>query len=192
MHNQSPARAVGSAALSPDGKTLVTTVKDGKQIFLWKVAPRQLSPQGPPLELTAAELTTLWADLAKPDGEKADAAWRKLGAAGDSLVPFVRQQIRSIAVPAFDAKPIEKLVAELDSDTFATRERATRDLTAMGELAIVPLQRQLEKDLPFEANKRIHLILEKIGQTPLTPERVRVLEAIELLENLRSAKAIVL
>ena len=184
--------AVGSQALSPDGKTLATTVKGGKQIFLWKATARQLAQQGPPLDLNMQDLTALWADLANPDAEKADGAWRKLGAAGDSAVPFVRQQIRSIAVPASKLMPIEKLIAELDSDQFATRERATRELMAAGELAIVPLQRHLEKGLSAEVEKRINGVLKKLGQPVLTIERMRVLEAIELLEELRTAKALAL
>jgi hypothetical protein len=185
--------AVGSEALSPDGKILATTSKDGNQIFLWKIAARQLSRQGPLLELNAQELAELWADLANPDAEKADAAWQKLGAAGDNAVPFVRQQIRSVAAPALlNAKLIENLVTELASDKFATRERATRELMAVGELAIVPLQRQLEKGLPLEASKRIQVVLEKLGQPALTLERLRVLEAIDLLEHLRTAQAVAL
>ena len=160
---------------------LATTVKGGKQIFLWKATARQLAQQGPPLDLNV--LTALWADLANSVADKADVAWGKLGAAGDSAVPFVRQQIRSIAVPASKLVPIEKLVAELDSDQFATRERATRELLAAGELVIIPLQRHLEKGLSAEAEKRIDGVLKKLGQPVLTIERMRVLEAIELLEQ---------
>jgi hypothetical protein len=184
--------AVGSQAQSPDGKMLATTVKGGKQLFLWKVTARQLTHQDPPLELTPQDMTAQWADLANPDGDKADAAWRKLGATGDGAVPFVRKQIRSIAVPAVDLKTINKLVSELASDQFATRERATRELMAAGELAIIPLQRHLEKGVSAEAEKRIDGVLKKLGQPVLTIERMRVLEAIELLEQLRTAKAIVL
>jgi len=105
---------------------------------------------------------------------------------------FFRQQIRPIAAPAFDSMAIDKLVAELDSDQFATREKAMRALLAVSELAIVPLERHLEKSQSLEVSKRIRSVLEKIGQPALTQERRRVLDAIELLEHLRTAKAIAL
>src|SRR5205814_680934 len=50
----------------------------------------------------------------------------------------------------------------------------------------------LEKGLSAEAEKRIHGVLKKLGQPVLTTERMRVLEALELLEQLRTAKAIAL
>jgi hypothetical protein len=184
--------AVGSHAQSPDGKMLATTVKGGKQLFLWKVTVRQLTLQAPALVLTGNDMTALWADLANPDVDKADAAWRKLGATGDGAVPFVRKQIRSIAVPAVDLKTIKRLVSELDSDQFAIRDRATRELMAAGELAIDPLHHHLERGVSAEAKRRIHDVLKKLGQPVLTIERMRVLEAIELLEQLRTAKAIAL
>lgn len=182
--------AVGLHALSPDGKLLATTTKGGKKIHLWKVAARQLAQATPPLKLTAVELSALWADMGNQDAEKADAAWKKLGAAGDNAVSFIGEQVRPIATPPFDAKRLDKLVAELDSDQFATRDRAMRDLLELGELAIVPLQRHLEKGLSLEASKRARSIIEKIGQPALTTERRRVLEAIDLLENLRTANAL--
>jgi RNA polymerase sigma factor (sigma-70 family) len=184
--------AVGSHAQSPDGKMLATAAKGGKQLFLWKITSRQLTHQDPAPGLSAHDMTALWADLANPDVDKADAAWRKLGATGDGAVPFVRKQIRSIAVPAVDLKTINKLVSELDSDQYATRERATRELMAAGELAIDPLNRHLEKGVSAEAGRRIHDVLKKLGPPALTVERMRVLEAIELLEQLRTAKAIAL
>jgi len=181
---------VGSLALSPDGKMLATTAKDGKVLFLWTTAARELSHKGPPLTLSAKELTTLWTDLANPDYEKADNAWRRLGAAGDNAIPMLREQIRAIAVPPVDMKRIEKLVAELDSAKFATRDQAIKELMAVGELAIVPLQRLMEKPPSAEARERANLILKKLGEPVLTPERQRVLDAIDLLEQVRTAAAI--
>jgi RNA polymerase sigma factor (sigma-70 family) len=181
--------SVGPMVLSPDGKTLATAVKDGKTVFLWNATPRQLAHVGPPLELSAKELAALWDDLAGADADKADAAWHKLGAAGDNTVPFLRQQLRKVAVPPADVKALEKLVAELDSAKFTTRERAAKELEAAGELAVVPLQRCLEKKPSVEVERRANLILKKIGEPVLTPERLRVLEALDLLEQVQTVKA---
>jgi RNA polymerase sigma factor (sigma-70 family) len=184
-----PHGAVGTLALSPDGKSLATTVKDGKTIFLWNATPRQLAHAGPPLELAAKELAALWDALAGPDADKADAAWLKLGAAGDNAVPFLRERIRSVAVPAVDVPALEKLVADLDSAKFTIRDRAAKELEAAGELAVLPLRRCLEKRPSVEVERRANLILKKLWEPALTPERARVLEALDLLEQMRTAKA---
>ena len=131
---------VGLLALSSDGKKLVTTVKDGKVAYVWGTAARLLSRKEPLRDLTAKEMGSLWTTLSDTDYEKTDAAFRNLGAAGDNAIPFLRMQIRAIAVPAADMPRIEKLVAELNAEKFTTREQATKELMTAGELAIVPLQ----------------------------------------------------
>jgi hypothetical protein len=93
-------------------------------------------------------------------------------------------------VPVVDTQHIGKLVKELDAERFATREKATKDLLAAGEVAIVALQRLLEKGPSAEAANRATLILKKRSAPLLTPEHLRVLEAIELLEQVRTVKAI--
>jgi dipeptidyl aminopeptidase/acylaminoacyl peptidase len=184
--------AFSSLALSPDGKRLATTAKDGMGLLLWNVTTRQLTHKGPPLELTAQEMTALWTDLAGPDAATVDAAWRKLGAAGDNAVPFVGRQIRLFAAPAVDVKSIDKLLADLDAGPFATRERATQALLAAGELAADPLERWLKEPPSLEAARRGKLVLGKLLEPVATRERLRVLEAIELLAQVRSARAIAL
>src|SRR5262249_20445326 len=115
-----------------------------------------------------------------------------LGAAGDHALPFLKEQVRPIAVPPLDRERVETLLAGLDADRFVKREKATRELLSLGELAIVPLQRLLEKRSSAEAERRARAVLEKLAEPVLTPERLRALEVLELLEELRSRKAIAL
>jgi hypothetical protein len=154
-----------------------------------KIAARQLIHKGPPLALPAKELGALWNDLASPDYEIANRAWQRVGGAGDNAIGMLREQIRAIAVPAMDKKKIEQLVADLNAEKFATREQARKELLALGELAVFPLQGQLEKAPPLEVRQRTELLLKKIGEAPMTPDRQRVLDAIELLEMVGTAKA---
>src|SRR5262249_27566674 len=133
LHNRGK---VGSFALSPGGKQLATTGPGGSTLFLWNVATRELSHRGPPLELSARELAGLWNDLADNDYDRSEAAWRKLAAGGDQAIPFLKERIRPIAVPPLERKRVERLLAELDSERFATREKATRQLISLGELAV--------------------------------------------------------
>jgi hypothetical protein len=156
------------------------------------VATREVPPQGPPLELSARELAGLWADLADKDYDKSEAAWHKLAAAGDKALPFLKARLRPIAVPPLDPKQVEKLLAELDSNRFLTREHATRELMSLGEPAITPLQRLLEKPPSLEAERRARIVLKKVTEPVLTPDRLRALQVLELLEQMRSRKAVAL
>jgi WD40 repeat protein len=181
--------AVQVMALSPDGKLLATTGTDGV-VFVRSVAARELTRQGSPLKLSPKELADLWQRLADADGNKADDAWRKLGAAGDGAVPFLREQMRALAVPPVDRKRLDRWLADLDSDSFEARERASKALAEMGELALGPVQRLLKDPPSLEVKMRARLILEKITEPVRTPDRRRVLESIELLEQLRTAAAL--
>jgi RNA polymerase sigma factor (sigma-70 family) len=179
--------------ITAQGKVLHRTPHRSETSQAWLatyVPARELTHKDPALNLSARELAELWTELVNPEFAKADDAWRRLGAAGDSAVTFLRQQIRPIAVPDVDVKRVERLVAELDAAKFATREGATKELLALGELAIVPLQRLIDKPPSAEARQRAVLLLEKLSEARPTPDRLRVVEAIDLLEELRSAKAL--
>jgi WD40 repeat protein len=189
--SHSPGKVM-SMALSPDGKSLATVGGDGNVLFIRKVTSRELTHKGTLLELSPKELAELWTDLSNPDFSKVDVAWCKLADAGDNAIPFLRQQIRAVAVPAVDLKYLEKLIAELDSESFAVRETATKELVAVGEPAIGPLQRLLKNRPSLEAQKRAHFALEELKEPGSTPERLQALEALEVLEQVRTPMAIAL
>ena len=67
-----------------------------------------------------------------------------------------------------------------------------RQSLGLGELAIVPLQRLLEKPPSLEAERRATLLLKTLRTPVLTPDRQRVVEAIELLEHLGTPRAVAL
>src|SRR5437773_7387074 len=58
---------------------------------------------------------------------------------------------------------------------------------------IVPLQRLLEKPSSAEAERRAQGVLKNVSEpVVLMPDRLRALEVLELLEQLRSLKAVAL
>jgi len=184
--------SVHALALSPDGKLLAMTAKGDRTLLLAKTTELELTFKGAPAAMSARDLAALWDELASPDASKAEDAWRKLGSAGDSAVPFLRTKIRPIVVPDVDLAKIERWAAELGSEKYATRERATRDLLAAGELAVAPLQRLLAQRPNAEAAKRANVVLQKLSTPVRTPERTRVLEAVALLERVGSDPAVAL
>jgi hypothetical protein len=96
-----------------------------------------------------------------------------------------------------EAKRVRKLLAQLDSDSFAEREEASRQLLALGE-QFVPMLRQVLKERPsLEMRRRIERILELLPrnssakQLPrsLSPDQQRLLRALAVLEWSGTAEA---
>jgi hypothetical protein len=153
---------------------------------------RDPTEQGKPATVSAKDLPLLWTELDSPEFEKADNAWRKLNAAGHDGISFLGQQILKVAILKADLVAMEKLVAEVDSADFKTRERAVKELIGLGEPSIVPLQRLLERNPSPEAKERATALLKTLGEPALTPERKRASVAIELLEYSHTAKGVTL
>src|SRR5262249_11604410 len=73
------------------------------------------------------------------------------------------------------------LIADLDSDRFAVRQKATEELERLEELAAPALRQALEGKPSLEAGRRIRALLERVRTIP-PRESLRGLRAIETLE----------
>jgi hypothetical protein len=125
----------------------------------------------------ADNLEVAWADLGTDNPVTADRAMRALAARPERAVPFLRRRLEP--VPAPDPRRLARLLAELDSEEFAQREEATREL---GRLAGGPSP---------EARRRIDGLLDRLREERLRPsaERRRAVRAVEVLEQVGDAGA---
>jgi hypothetical protein len=85
--------------------------------------------------LSAEELETHWKKLAANDAEAAFRALQLLAADPPRSVPYLRARLHPVA-PA-DEKRLRQWIADLDSELFAVRERATSELEKLGAGALV-------------------------------------------------------
>jgi hypothetical protein len=131
----------------------------------------------------------LWDELAADDHARAEAAFRKLAGAGNQAVPYLRERLRRVAVPKVEDGRIERLLRDLDARTFAVRQKATVELAKYGELAEAPLRKFLASRPSAEAESRARVLLDRLKQPVLSPERTRAVECIELLAWLRTPEA---
>jgi HEAT repeat protein len=86
--------------------------------------------------------------------------------------------------PAPDESHIARLIADLDSDDFAAREKATAALEALGQKAGPALRRAAGQASSAEVRARAGRLLKRLGASPAelpSPELVR-LRAVEALE----------
>jgi RNA polymerase sigma factor (sigma-70 family) len=169
------AAGVAALAFTPDGRTLISGGGD-TTLLLWDA----LGVRGRAPEPTAE----LWADLA--DGAKAGAALGGLIAAPAETVPFLKGRLAPVA--PCDARRVERLIADLDSDDFAARERATEELTKLRDPAAPALRKALAGRPPPEVEQRLKQILQQL-EGGLTPEQLRDLRAVEALEHIGTPEA---
>jgi hypothetical protein len=88
-----------------------------------------------------------------------------------------------------DPRRVARLVGELNSDRFALRRQASAELEQLGEAAAAALRRAVEEPASIEVRKRAQQILEKIADVGKSPERVRRLRAVEVLERAGTPEA---
>src|SRR5262249_17520375 len=110
-----------------------------------------------------------------------------LSAAPAVAVPFFKERLHPVA--AVDAEKVQHLLADLDSERFAVRKKASSDLENIGEAAIPLLRTALEADPSAEARRRIEDALKKIDNVVPTGELLRSLRAIEVLETIGTPEA---
>jgi hypothetical protein len=173
---------VESLAFTPDGKALVTSSADSTAL-VWDVA--RLVPRPAAGALGAAELESLWKDLASADAGRAFRAVVALSAAPGKAVPWLAERLRP--VPAPDARCVARLIARLDSDDFAVRTSAERGLERLGDQASPALRQALEARPTLEVRQRIQRLLDRRNRLPA--EELRLLRGVEVLERMGTKEA---
>jgi hypothetical protein len=86
-----------------------------------------------------------------------------------------------------DLKRLRSLIADLESDEFAVREKAQRDLERMGEDAVPALRKALDSKPSAEARRRMESVLKKSRTLP--PGTLQAIRAVEVLENISTPGA---
>jgi roadblock/LC7 domain-containing protein len=171
-------------AYAPDGCTLAQGSED-TSVLLWNL--RGLGEKGrvKPAELSPAELRTRWTDLERPEADVAYQAMLELAYAPRQSVPFLQEQLSPTA--PVDGRAVSRLVAELDSERFETRDEASRQLGQFRELGEPALREALGGQLSLEKRRRIERLLEKVASNREEPptdrlREARVLETLELMD----------
>jgi RNA polymerase sigma factor (sigma-70 family) len=135
-------------------------------------------PAIPGRELTPRELANLYDSLSGRDFVEARHALRTLAASPRSTVPFLQKVLRP--VPPADGRQIERWIADLDSEDFNVRQRATKELEKLDDLAHPALHKALANRPTAEARRRIEQVLEatEAGGSPAQRRAVRVVQVL--------------
>ncbi len=168
---------------SPDGSR-VASVSNDTTAVIWNVAGLSAEEQPLAAALTDEGAKALWAGLAG-EAARADYVIRLLSAAPDRALPLLRGHLK----PAGPVAPAQlaRWIADLDHSEFTTREAASRELEAIGDVAVPSLQKALQAQPSAEACRRIQELLDR---QPLPSTRqLQSLRAVEVLERIGTADA---
>jgi WD40 repeat protein len=169
-------------AFSPDGARLVSGLRD-TAVLVWDMTAL---PQLPPLEVRPEELNGLWKDLAGAATFKAHQAVWKLAAAPQISVPFLKDHVPPAT--EVDADQVRRWIADLDSEQFATRAAAVKELEKLGDRAAPALREALAGKPSAEVRKQAEEVLAGL-RLVRSPEVLQRLRAVQVLERIGSPEA---
>jgi RNA polymerase sigma factor (sigma-70 family) len=172
-----------AVAFSADGKRLVSIGTD-LTALVWDALGRP--DPTPTAHLSPQQLDAHWSALAGKDAHK---AWEAIVALAsqEQTASFLQKHLRP--VPVMEERRLARLVTDLDSDRFAVRDQARRELEKLGESAQGALRRALEGNPSVEVRRRVEELVDKLDQASPSPERLQALRALEALERLGTADA---
>jgi RNA polymerase sigma factor (sigma-70 family) len=207
------------AAFAPDGRTFATASPDGTiqlwEVATWsvraefrghrdRVTALAFSPDGrllsggldttvlawdprPPRPQPRAALGTAWDDLGRAEGKPAFAAQGRLLASPAETIALFAEKIK--AAEAADPKRVARLIADLDSPVFATRQQATSDLKEIGSQAAPALREAVKKAGSLEIRRRLEQLLDEWDNRIPGAAELRILRAVEVLEWIGTPQA---
>jgi WD40 repeat protein len=177
---------LAALAFSPDGRILASG-SSNTTVLLWGLAGA--SPKAEE-RLTEKVAERLWTQLAETDARKAYAAILRLSADSDDTVALLRQKLEPLVRQRnAEVRRIDRLIGDLDSDTFEAREKAVRELEQAGRAALPALQKTLRDKPSLEARRRIEALLHKLNQPGPDQTLLQPLRALEILERLGTPEA---
>jgi RNA polymerase sigma factor (sigma-70 family) len=137
--------------------------------------------------LSDEEKEVLWTDLMRRDAPAVSRAYCTLTAVPAQTVPFLAERLKPVTDA--DLEGLTRALADLDSEQFAVREGATRDLERLGVLAEPALRESLSRpSTSLEARTRIQAVLGKLEAKELSRGR-RALRGIDALEETGTPEA---
>jgi predicted NACHT family NTPase len=176
---------ITALSFSPDGARLVSASED-TTVLVWDLVGAAAAQ----VPLTSRELDRHWNALAGDDAALAFQAICRLAADPRRSVPFLEACLPpvSAAVQEATGKRAARLIIDLDSPTFAVREKARDALERLGPLAKGACRQALQGQVSLEVRTRLERILERQEQEEINPsgELLRGIRAVEVLERART------
>jgi WD40 repeat protein len=175
---------MNALSFAPDGRTLASGGIDGA-ILIWDLTG-VFPAKKPPRKLDRRERARCWDDLAGADSARAYQAVARLALRPGQAEGLLEDRLRRR--PGIRER-LARLLDDLDADEYTTREKASKELAALGRLAEGALKETLAGQPSAEVRRRVEDLLRKLDGKGEDPERLRLFRAIEVLERLGTPQA---
>jgi hypothetical protein len=183
MTSKGHAGAILATSFARDGVTLATASVDST-IKVWE-GGRRLPPSA--VKLTDLELKEFVGALRDEDESRGLRAVLALAGVPAQSLPLLRKALPQGTRP--DDKLLARLVADLDDNRYAVRQKASAELEKAGPGARQALRKALAGKPNLEARKRMELVLAKL-ECPLSAQnKLFTRRAFLVLERMDHAEA---
>jgi RNA polymerase sigma factor (sigma-70 family) len=172
-------RWINDLAFAPDGRRLVSVGHDQTGL-VWDVTLPTLGGKTADMRLTKAR-----DQLVSLDPATAYAGMAALAASPGEAVPLLRAKLQPAPVPT-DAD-LDRLVKQLDAESFDEREKAMAELERFGPNALAGVKARLERKPSLELRNRLTRFLDKYSGP--NPYQLRCVRGVATLEAVGTADA---
>jgi WD40 repeat protein len=178
-----------------DSILCLTFARDGKRIFsassdttllAWDVEELVKEAQVT-RRLSANEAYELGRELLSADAARAYWALWRLIEAPEDCVALLKDILQEDRRPS--KQRVAQLIGDLDDDKFEVRDKATRELEAVGDEAEGALRKALAGNPSPEVRQRAKALLDRIEAGAVPLPRLRAVRGVEVLELLRTPGA---
>jgi WD40 repeat protein len=170
-------------AFSPDGGRLAIATENST-VLIWDLQSQKPNAGRPHPHLGPTELNRLWNNLAGQDAVPAFQAIQSLSAAPKEAVEFLDEQLEPVSF-----QPYLQLLRDLDDDRFTIRRAASQELSRLDYKAEPALRCALQRSPSLEVRRRVENLIDRLAGNPPTPEMLRHLRAIQVLEQIGTPEA---
>lgn len=172
--------------LTPDGRTLIAANGDGT-IHFWDLTGRADGDRLRTEKLSAKQLEELWTRLDSADPAPAYRAFWELAAAPEDAVAYLRSRLHPTA--PLNRQQISRLITDLGSEQFAVRDKATKELAELREVALPALRAALAARPELEQRKRLEQLVREAENEMAAPGRLHLWRTLAALEQMRTPPA---
>lgn len=178
-------------AFSADGTKLVSGGDDGMG-YVWDLSAAHKVVAAAAQERMAKlkDLSPLVEDLASEDAAKAYRAVMDLSSKGDEAVKLLDAKLApEKGMDPDQVKQIKQWIADLDSDTFATRDKAYKSLAKLDASARAIFEEALKQNPSAEVKNSLTTLLNEIKEPVAGKGKLGDLRGVWVLQRVGSAKA---
>lgn len=177
---------INTLSFASDSKTLASGGAD-HTILIWDVSGFASMAEPQIEKLSREKLAQCWDDLAGADAARAYKAIAEFARHPEQAESLFKDKFAGLK--KLDVQRLTRLIADLDSDDFKTRESASKELAMLGQSAEKALREELKGKPTLELRRRIQDLLAKLDGRDDDPEQRRLYRVIEVLERLGTSEA---